>query len=218
MILFPPWYGELGWEVMVWAPRCRLQADGRACTVTSFVGMDALYGDFATFCSHDRVSRNDGEFPVAYRSPTLHKRYGNPNKRCSVLIHARGITRKRHYNYTRWAELSRDLPESCAVIGSKDDAAIATCEDLRGLPLQDLMDIIAGARVVVGVSSGVMHLAAACGTDVVAWGYSKTHFGETLEKRYKETWNPHGVRVEWITAEDWQPEPRRITKAIERML
>ena len=44
------------------------------------------------------------------------------------------------------------------------------------------MDIIAGAKVVVGVSSGIMHLAMACGTPVVVWGDSRTYFGEILEK------------------------------------
>jgi hypothetical protein len=58
-------------------------------------------------------------------------------------------------------------------------------------------------------------MAAACGANLVVWGDDRTYFGETLEKRYKMTWNPFEVRVGWITASDWQPDPVVIIKKIE---
>jgi ADP-heptose:LPS heptosyltransferase len=88
--------------------------------------------------------------------------------------------------------------------------------DLRGIGMESLCDIISAARLVIGVSSGVMHLAAACGADLVVWGDDRTYYNETLEKRYKETWNPHHVNVQWITG--WQPGPHIIINAIEKGL
>ena len=80
------------------------------------------------------------------------------------------------------------------------------------------MDRMARAKLVVGVSSGIMHLAAACGTNIVVWGDRRTYFNETLEQRYKITWNPFNVKVGWLTADDWQPEPKEIIKKIREML
>lgn len=222
-LVFPPWFGEFGWEVMTYAPWCRAQcldADKRGL-IRSFLGMTPLYDDFADFKAHTNgETRSDTFSPKRYRVDRIHRKYGNPNPKYEILIHARGIRRKAAYNYKQWADVvSSVYPKNAiAAVGSEHDQHIEGVADERGIPLQDLMDLMAGARLVVGVSSGVMHLAAACGTPVVVWGYSKTHFGETLEKRYKETWNPHSVRVEWVTADDFQPTPNSVLMAIEKLL
>jgi len=224
-ITFPSWHGEFGWEVMTWAPFCRLAAHGRdRVVVTSFEGMGPLYADFATeFISHDGIGRALN-YPKHYRLKGDFYRYGRPGDSkysCNILVHARGIRRKSNINYRNWLDAVMLLPQAYTVgwIGSADDDYIScTGLDLRGLKLQSLMDLIARAKVVVGVSSGVMHLAAACGTNIVTWGDRRTYFGETLERRYKVTWNPHNVRVGWIDADDWQPQPERIVEEIERML
>lgn len=225
-IEFPAWYGELGWEVMTWIPVLRRQArDYDAVIATSFAGMGPLYADFVSeFREHNQTNRSLC-YPKAYRIIGDHIRYGDPSKALAVfdvLIHARGITRKNAINYRRWAELGElfhRCPWSIGWIGSPADQALPACGfDLRGRPLDSLIDIIAGSRCVIGVSSGLMHLAAACGTDLVVWGDRRTYFGETLETRYKQTWNPHNVAVGWIDADDWQPEPGQIISQIERML
>ena len=225
IIHFEPWHGEFGWEIMTWAPQCRLQAADAGCgaVVTSFAGMAPLYDDFAAFQAHDKTGRSLKYFK-RYRGKGLHRRYGDAGRatvQCDILIHARGIRRKSTINYQSWPPLVERLkarPVSVGWVGSEWDTALCYGLDLRCRPLAELMDLIAAAKVVVGVSSGLMHLAAACGTDLVVWGDRRTYFGETLERRYKATWNPHHVGVEWIDADDWQPAPQQIHHAIERIL
>lgn len=199
------WCGELGWEVMTFAPWARAQAEGSKCLIRSFKGMAPLYKDFADFEAHDKVDRSL-KFPKRYRCNGTFYKYGNPKRIKDILIHARGIKRKSAINYKRWEELDLDA----GYIGTQQDKCYG--EDYRGIDLQQLMDMIAGAKVVVGVSSGVMHLAAACGTSLVVWGDNRTYFGETLEKRYKQTWNPFNVRVVWLNG--WHPEPKEILNAV----
>lgn len=203
------WYGEFGWEVMTFAPWARAQAEGAKCLIHSFKGMAPLYKDFADFEAHDAPSRSL-QFPKRYRCKGKFYKYGNPKRAKDILIHARGINRKSAINYKRWEELSLDA----GYIGTSQDRCFGV--DFRDAPLQELMDIIAGAKVVIGVSSGVMHLAMACGTPVVVWGDERTYFGETLEKRYKHTWNPFNVKVSWING--WHPEPKEILNAVSSIV
>ena len=223
---FPSWQGEFGWEVMSWAPLCRRQAkDHDRVIVTSFAGMGPLYEDFAEFRSHGETGRSL-TYPKAYRPKGIYHRYGRSARapyRFDVLLHARGIGRKGSINYRRWSEVlaiakTEQLPVTFACIGSAADQRIDGLVDLRELGLQLLMDLIAGAKLVVGVSSGLMHLSAACGTDLVVWGDRRTYFSETLEQRYKITWNPLNVKVGWIDADNWHPEPSRIVEAIKEIL
>ena len=223
-IVFEPWYGELGWEIMTWAPVLRKKAaDYGHVTVSSFIGMNALYADFADkFIPHDGSRSLD--YPKMYRHDGIYYRYGDPLRASyarDILIHARGVSRKRSINYRSWPQVAKMISGmglTVAFIGGQDDYSARGYMDFRGIELQQLMDRIAASKLVIGVSSGVMHLAAACGTDIVVWGDNRTYFGETLEQRYKVTWNPFEVRVGWIRADDWQPEPGRIIDKIKLML
>ena len=157
--------------------------------------MKALYKDFTDIEEHD--GERSLKFIKRYRCNGKYFKYGTPKKEKDILIHARGIKRKNSINYREWDKVVKEL-NSVGVIGTLNDQKL-DCDDYRGIELQDLMDLIAGAKVVVGCSSGVMHLAQACGTPVVVWADNRTHFGETLEKRYKETWNPFKTEVSFIT-------------------
>lgn len=224
-ITFIPWYGELGWEIMSWAPFCRkIAMEYDSVMISSFEGMRPLYTDFATeFLPHNGQSRGL-KYPKMYRSKGIYRRYGRPENAqiCQdILIHGRGIRRKNSINYRQWPELVKQfmaLPETLGFIGSELDQYVPGCIDFRGIGLQKLMDRIAAAKLIIGCSSGIMHLAAACGTDIVVWGDSRTYFSETLEQRYKITWNPFNVKVGWIKADDWQPEPEEIIRKIEQIL
>lgn len=224
-IEFVPWYGELGWEIMSWVPFCRkLSLNYDRVLASSFDGMAPLYADFATeFRTHNGQDRSL-DYPKMYKVDGTYHRYGRPEEAeiCQdILFHARGIRRKSSINYRQWPELIRQftaIPETLGFIGSKLDQHVPGCYDFRGIGLQRLMDRVAAAKLVIGCSSGIMHLAAACGTNIVVWGDSRTYFWETLEQRYKVTWNPFDVRVGWIKADDWQPEPEEIIKKIEQML
>jgi ADP-heptose:LPS heptosyltransferase len=226
-IHFAPFHGEFGWEVMSWAPYCRAAARGfRHVTVTSFAETEALYADFCTdFQSHGSTNRTL-DYPKSfsfYRAAGEHRRYGRPGKgpRFDVLIHARAIRRKASINYAHWPLVVGALVRSrlkVACIGTAADEAVPPAIDARAAPLPILMDLLANARLCVGVSSGTMHLAAACGCPLLVWGDIKTRYRETLRARYETTWNPHRVPVAWLDAGDWQPDPSRVLTTIADLL
>jgi hypothetical protein len=151
--------------------------------------------------------RVDGEY-VRYGSPVI--------KDVSVLFHARGIEKASFKNWGRdkWEQLAKEFPGAIS-IGTKDDLHVAGTRDCRGIELGKLMDLIASAALVIGQSSGVMHLASLCGTPQLAWGDHKAYFGESLEKRYKQTWNPFGTRVTWNRCSNWNPDPQQILDALK---
>ena len=223
-IRFKPWIGELGWEIMSWIPFCRLRAqDYEQVIVSGYKGMEPLYNDFVTEYNPHNIEGRGLDYPKMYRVNGVHKQYGKAEQalvKYDILIHARGIRRKANINYKGWDLIAGYLEthKIAWVGGSRDNYEPAAGSDLRGISMQDLVDTISAAKLVVGVSSGIMHLAAACGTDLVVWGDDRTYFSETLERRYKETWNPHNVNVNWITAKDWQPVPAIIINAIEKGL
>jgi hypothetical protein len=213
---------------MSWAPFCRARSRTGRVGITSFAASLALYADFAwEFHDHGASGRSlvyRKDFGM-YRSggPGFeHFRYGDPDRAepFDVLIHARGIGRKSAINYRHWDSISLMLLGGgikAASIGTLQDLIVPGTRDLRGLPLERLMDLCLAADVTVGCSSGVMHLAAACGCGLVVWGDTKTRYRETLETRYKETWNPQHVDVAWLDADDWQPDPGRVIRAIEQI-
>ena len=211
IITFEPWIGEFGWELMAWQARCRkIARDYDKAVTCSFEGMEALYKDFSEFLTHDRPNRSVGFPHKDYRVGGEFIKFGSPKRVKDILIHARGCGRSSFKNYKNWSKVKLDA----GWIGTGQDLFFG--DDLRDLDLQDLMDIIAGAKVVIGGSSGVMHLASLCGTPLVVWGDDRTYFGETLENRYKETWNPFGVEVEWLNG--WQPKASEIESKAGRFV
>lgn len=239
---FGPWIGEFGWELMAWQAWCRQESrkydKSYAC---SFPDMAPLYSDFAEFIPHHHparaldwrdISKVDYEIPegAEHIKPVKTYRLGGEFIRFGekmgdshdILIHARNISRSSGKNYSRryWSEIVGCLEDRYAIscIGTTDDMWIENAADMRGFPLALLMNVMANSRLVVGQSSGVMHLASLCGTPHIVWGDSRTYFGETLEKRYKETWNPLNTPVEYIYDDNWQPKPEHVIEAIERWM
>lgn len=234
-----PWIGEFGWEILTWVPYLRkLSHEYGKMYISTFEGVEALYTGFhcpVEFVPHNdqRMGRSDNWMNVTadhvehpedvtdeigrikeYRIEGEYVRYGSPVvKDVGVLFHARGIEKGAYKNWPRekWEKLAEAFPEA-KCIGSKGDLSV--CKRVYndyGLP--QLIDVIASAQVVIGQSSGVMHLAAMCGTPIVTWG-DCNNFGDTLENRYKETWNPFGTPVTWI-GDTWDPEPEQILDALK---
>lgn len=237
-----PWYGEWGWEIMVWQPYLRrISHEVDKMYICTFAGMEALYTGFhcpVEFVPHSHPGRalewRDKSFceyvvpddvteeidPIKkYRldaGEAEYIRYGSPvDREIEVLFHGRGISKASFKNYPldRWAEIAKHFPRSASV-GTDQDIQIPETEDKRGLPLSELMDLMAGARIIVGQSSGVMHLASLCGTRQVVWGDDKTHFSESLEQRYRQTWNPFGTPITWVEAENWKPPTKKVIQSI----
>lgn len=234
-----PWLGEFAWEFMTWIPHLRaLSHDYEKMIICTYPGVEPLYSGFHCELEFDPIvgapERSDdwgdrSQSPVTfnipdevehikplkrYRIPGEYVRYGSPGmKDIGVLFHARGINKGASKNWSRdkWEQLAKAFPGAIS-IGSKDDFRIPDIRDCREVELCHLMDLIASASVVIGGSSGVMHLAVMCGTPIVTWGECN-NFGDTLKNRYKETWNPFGTPVTWV-GDTWDPEPEQVLDAM----
>lgn len=235
-----PWIGEFGWEIMTWIPYLRKRSrDYEKMFVSTFEGMEPLYIGFhceVEFKPHDYNERVDdwttrGMMPCSvdttdiikpikeYRVDGEYVRYGSPViKDVSVLFHARGIEKGsfKNWDIEKWEALAEKFP-GAASIGTRDDLHVPGTVDGRDIAFHgNLRDVIASASIVIGQSSGVMHLASMCGTPHLVWGDDRLkNFGESLEKRYAETWNPFGTPVTWVSCEKpWDPEVDQILDAL----
>lgn len=241
VVLFGPFIGEFGWELMAWQAWCRQQSKRfEKSYVCSFPDMKMLYEDFAEFIPHTHQGRaldwdmQENIRKVEFDMPgdvTIQilpfKRYRTdgdfiqfssmPIPGYTYLLHARAIGRGgKDYPLDRWTQLASELSGQGVVasIGSELDHHIPGTADLREIPLRELADIMAGCECVIGGSSGTMHFASLCAPRLVTWGDGRTYFGETLQTRYEKTWNPFNTPVSFIYSDDWKPEVSEIIKAV----
>lgn len=107
-------------------------------------------------------------------------------------------------------------------IGKSDKAYhIKGTEDLRGVYMKYLCHLLANTRIVVGTSSGPLHLASLCGAPhVVITGDSKLKSlgGGTNRDRYEKAWNPFNTKVIVLDEDNWHPHPKKVVKAIKELL
>ena len=143
---------------------------------------------------------------------------GNNNRNgYDIVVHARcrTLAPNRNWPLKSWHALLHTCDgATVACIGSKQDALHVAGDDLRGIPLADLCDVLASSRLIVGPSSGPMHLASLCGCPQVVW------FGEPAynERRYKTDWNPLGTPVTTLFQTDWQPSVKTVAAMIDKAI
>jgi len=148
-------------------------------------------------------------------------RYGSKSKSrmFDLVIHARSTsklgTNNRNWSKEKWKELVSLFPDTSIVcIGSKEASLhFEGTTDMRGIPIDQLTDVLASSRVTVGPSSGPIHLASLCGCSHVVWS------GSTHNKlRYEKYWNPHNTPVEYIhTATGWDADIDEVMQAIRKI-
>ncbi|NDG53432.1 MAG: hypothetical protein EBY39_10475 [Flavobacteriia bacterium] len=143
----------------------------------------------------------DPNFPQEYY------KYGNPKSQkeaFDILIHARSRSSSGTYS-TDFRNLPKDSWDiivdylksknySVASIGStKDSLHIDKTFDLRGIKISDLCDYCSMTQCVLSPSSGPLHLAALCGTEIIVWS------GERFNQfRYEKSWNPFKNKVQYL--------------------
>lgn len=122
-----------------------------------------------------------------------------------VLCHARGrsLDANRNWGQAEWDTCVRELEAHglrVGAIGLRSSTLPLTClHDYRDKPLEETMNIIASARLVIGPSSGPMHLASLCGTPHLVWGDRRTYsMKKTSRDKYESWWNPLGTPVTMI--------------------
>ncbi|MCP4651203.1 MAG: hypothetical protein GY853_14140 [PVC group bacterium] len=150
-------------------------------------------------------------------APMVYYKYGKYNDKLhsDIIIHARSEAKfnreKRNWPIHHYVKLIKKLRAhrdlSVCSVGTKEGAHhIPGTLDLRGIPLEALCNRMASSSVVVGCSSGPLHLASLCGCPHVVWTDKKYQeaIKGTNKDRYKKLWNPFGTPVKVIDV-GWQP-------------
>ena len=124
-----------------------------------------------------------------------------------MLFHIRATDKTnssiRNWDSDNWQQLvdffiQQGMKIGC--IGHKYAAAhLPGTVDLRSINLDDLCNHMASSQMVVGPSSGPMHLASLCGASQFVWSEPKN------KARYEKHWNPFNAPVYGIW-DTWQPD------------
>ena len=145
------------------------------------------------------------------RPPILRQRidvpYGSDAKivkKPFIAVHARAHQKQPDRNWLpreKWDELMDELDgEQVIAIGALGHSLCPRgAMDLRGRPLGGVMDLLSQCRVIVGPSSGPLHLANACRVPVVWWSGNQKD-----EERYATAWNPYHLPNRRVGV-TWQP-------------
>lgn len=239
IFIYPPKPGEFGWEVMQWQGFVRKKAKEYDQVVVSCKDSSKpLYQDiFAEYPPHafainlssetdrfiwkkDQVIPHDQQEFIVYGTETTEHPF-------DILFHARNAKhQEKNYPVEMWVELSRMFYEAGYKVASVGNNAhhIEGTYDLTGESLDAIFDYMRSAKCIVGPSSGPMHLASLCNCPQVVWGDERVYVGgNTLETRYKKTWNPLGVPVDYITTswdspDRWKPKPKIVFLRTERLI
>ena len=129
-----------------------------------------------------------------------------------ILIHARAAIGKRpqhEWPLESWWLLVDELRKrgfTVSAIGTEAHLPRGA-DDWRDQPLQVLMNNMASAGLVIGPSSGPMHLASLCGAPHLVWTDSQYYsaLGGTNRQRYERIWNPFGTSCRVLDKYGWHP-------------
>jgi len=148
-------------------------------------------------------------------------KFGNFNldETYDILIHARFREHRDEDNwpFENWKLLTKSLNYRMASIGTKKEALhIDNTIDLRGIGLEQLADVMASSKLIIGPSSGPMHFASLCGLPHLVWG--GTTGGWDSKPRYLKSWNPFDTKVVFYDGENWQPEVNSILELTKNIM
>lgn len=139
-----------------------------------------------------------------------------------VVLHARGEMPRRAE--ASWPLICwNDLVEALCKAGLRV-AAIGTtswcpegADDKRGMPEDELMDMLSACTLALGPSSGPMHLASLCGTPHIVWTDSRyfERIRATNRTRYERIWNPLNTPVKILDQEGWRPRVATVLSAVQ---
>lgn len=160
--------------------------------------------------------------PVPFTKRTNYKLLGDrAPKPGKVAVHIRCLPDKQpernwpvmHAERVLGTLFERDLVEQVVSVGSIDGSSLFdSCRwtDQRGVRLRELIDELATCTLIIGPSSGPLHLANQCGVPAVWWSSNAKD-----EPRYARVWNPFSVgNVQ--AAKSWTPSVDQVVEAVER--
>ena len=122
-----------------------------------------------------------------------------------IVAHARNRKLRNQDNWPsyKWDSLLEMLSKKykVACIGTKEHSlGPPGAVDHRGCNLEETIQVISSSKLVIGPSSGPMHLASLCGVPHLVWGSR-----QMSQTRYEDTWNPLNTKVEFLDKFDWHP-------------
>jgi hypothetical protein len=133
---------------------------------------------------------------IKYHSDSL-------NKTFDILIHPRNksLGNERNWNKNSWQNLVDLLSKkfTVAVIGNHEAFQLNNAEDYRKLSIRDTVSLMNRCKLVVGQSSGPLHLASLSGASHLIWST------EHNRNRYTKYWNPFGIPAYFYSEMGWNP-------------
>jgi ADP-heptose:LPS heptosyltransferase len=150
----------------------------------------------------------------------------NSKKIYDLVFHCRSTTKLntsyRNWETDKWNKLRdifKDLKVAC--VGSKGESmAIDNTDDLRGISLEKLSEVLSGSRVIIGPSSGTMHFSSLCGCKHIVFTDKSIAFDGkyTNRYRYEVGWNPLNTKAIIIDEEGWRPSIDTVIKYVQKEL
>lgn len=179
--------------------------------ITSIKHTTYLSGNFNIGISYNQngVVDNKGWF---FKEQEFYKYNGSSDLYFDVIFHCRNKSTgsERNWGKQQWEELFKSLPDNLIVgcIGNNEAFHIDGSIDLRNIDLDDLVGILNNSKLIVGPSSGPMHLASLCGLTHLVWS---TEYNRV---RYERDWNPFNTKVIFYSEGGWNPDPYKIKDVI----
>lgn len=154
-------------------------------------------------------------------------KYGTyePKLRYDLVIHARAEAKwgrqDRNWDVYKYVKLLKDLRNekyiSACSVGTKEGAYhVPGTEDLRGVELESLCNVMTSSKLTIGVSSGPMHLAHLCKCPILVWTYDKKEkaISANNKKRYTKLWRAWETPVKVFDESGWKPPVNSIATRI----
>ena len=201
-----PFVGEFGWELFCWQGILR-----KYCEVSNFDKVIISSRKSTEFLYKDFYDEHIEYEPDVYEPDSFF------DTDIKILLHSRntsgagGQTSIRNWDKNKFENVVSHFSNiKFASIGTKQAANhIRGTKDLRD---KNVVDYMASADLIIGPSSGPMHLASLCGLKQLAWGV------ENNINRYKYDWNPHNTETQYIVSENWNPDIKEVIENMEILL
>jgi hypothetical protein len=139
-----------------------------------------------------------------------------PCEKVDILVHPRNreVGNHRNWDLNSWQSLIQLLSEKyiVGIIGTTETFELKGVKDFRNIPIENTVALMNNCKLVVGQSSGPLHLASLCGTPHLVWSE------EYNRNRYTKYWNPHNTPVYFYSEMGWNPKVNFIYNKIVEIL
>jgi hypothetical protein len=133
---------------------------------------------------------------IKYSSDSIDEQY-------DIILHPRNkmVGNNRNWDKENWQKLVDKLSVEykIAIIGNNEAFNLDGVKDYRNIPIKDSVSLLNRCKLMVGQSSGPLHLASLCGTPHLVWS------DESNRDRYLTHWNPHNTKVFFHAEMGWNP-------------